>query len=614
MQLLALLGIGVLLFPLAAPARAQAARQKQVLVLYSTNRDSQISIVGDQDLQTMLREGLPEGVDYYSEHLDEARFSEGAQQNAVREFLRFKYAKKRLDVVIAMSDVAAAFLHENRHLWPRSPVVFFASTRAPLPISNATGIVAPLDLSKTVTLALTLQPDVRHVFVVTGALDSERVFEDLARTQLARFTDRVNVTYATGLPTTELLARLRSLPKHSIVYYLVAGQDGAGEKFHPLRYLDTVSAAARVPTYSWVDSAIGHGVVGGSLKSQPAEVAAIGRLALRVLRGERADRIPIARMNLQVQSVDWRQIQRWGISKARVPVTTAVHFRDPGVWMRYKPYAVATTSVLLIQGALIASLLVLRSRRLRTERELTASQTQLRASYERVRHLSRRLLMAQEAERARIARDLHDDIGQQLALVSLDLQLASNSSEAPAPRSDATANALTQLEQISRAVHNLSHRLHPAKLQLLGLVAGLKELQREFSRPDLAVTFVNNAVPNTLPEDVSVCMYRVAQEALQNVSKHSGARHASMQLTAAGPSLTLKIVDDGKGFEASTVPSTGLGLISMRERLEALRGTLTVCGHQGGGTCVEAAVEIPTATAAPSIPSGSAVDPWLVSA
>ena len=210
------------------------------------------------------------------------------------------------------------------------------------------------------------------------------------------------------------------MPEDSIVYYLVVYQDGAGQAFGPTEYLERVAAVARAPTYTWVDAVMDHGIVGGSLLDRQAMMEAVANLAIRVLQGEQADSIPMSSPDLHVSQVDWRQLRRWGISEARVPAGTLVRFRELSAWDRYKAYILSCSALLLAQTALITALLVQRSRRRHAEDRVRGSQAELRTSYERLRDLGARLLNAQETERSRIARELHDDIGQQMTLLMID--------------------------------------------------------------------------------------------------------------------------------------------------------------------------------------------------
>ena len=573
---------------LLVPDQAALAQdQKQVLVLYSNRRDAQIVAVGDRELPRILNNGHPNGVDYYSEVIDQIRTSRTDYVAAFRDFLRLKYGSHRFDLVVAMDDNTIGFLHQVREeLFPATPVVFFSTQTEPRRLTNSTGVSAPVDLASTIDLALQLQPDLREVFVVSGAEAGNLVNVQMARTQFRQFEDRLEFTYLTGLPTDELESYLAALPEHSIVYFLIVYRDGRQENFEPLAYLERIAGVAKAPTYCWVDSALDHGIVGGSLRSQTAQVDAVGALALRVLSGEAADTIPIAAVDLNVPQVDWRQLRHWGISESRISSGTRVLFRAPTVWDRYRIYILGALAVLLAQTALIAGLLVHRARRRRAEERLVASQAKLRASYEQISDLGGRLIQAQEVERARIARELHDDLGQQIALVVGDLQRAADLGERFARA------ALSRAHGLAKSVHELSHRLHPVKLRLLGLPAALNSLQQELARPGVTISFTHTNVPNSLPEDVTLCLYRVVQEALQNAVKHSGAREVFVHLQGADTGLTAIVIDDGAGFDVDAQFGKGLGLVSMTERLEAVGGTLKIRSTPGSGTRLKMTVPV----------------------
>ena len=564
-----------------------AQQQKQVLVLYSTRRDAQIAIVGERELPRILESGLQEeGLDYYSEYLDLARFPDAFHQNTLRDFLRLKYSEQRFDVIIAMHELALEFLGKNRNdLFPGVPIVFFSSSPETQRVPNSAGVVARLNLSGTLTLATELQPDAQQVFVVS---DDGR-WERRARAQFQSFVPRLRITYLTGLPTKVLEERLATLPEHSIVYYVIVERDGLGEHFHPIDYLDRLTAVANAPIYSWVDSTMDHSIVGGSLKNQKAEMQAVGKLALRILDGEPADAIPVSLVDLNALQVDWRELRRWGISEARVPAGTLVRFKEPSPWDRYKVYMLGAAAVVLAQTGLIAGLLLQRSRRRKAEQQVRGSQAALRTSHVRIRDLGARLLNAQETERSRIARELHDDISQQMALLTIDLELLG---ARPDETSKLASEALDRANAIARSVHDLSHRLHPAKLRLMGLVPALHALQRELPQSQIPITFEHDAVPPTLPADLTLCLFRVVQEALQNALKYSDATEILVQLRGRPEGLSLTIADDGVGFDVKTAWGKGLGLISMAERLEAIGASLEMHSSPGAGTRFEVTVPL----------------------
>jgi signal transduction histidine kinase len=542
-----------------------------VLVLYSTRRDAQLVVVGDREMPRILAAGLPEGLDYYSEFIDGSRFPHEGYQDAFRDFLRLKYAGHSFDLIVAMDEIPLQFVTRNRDvLFSGAPIVFFThATPAALP-SNSTGLIVTTEFTGSITLARTLQPDLRHVFVVSGATDDDRAFENAARAQLRTLDAPLDVRYLTGLPTKDLELVLGQLPRNSMVYYLLVDRDGTGKIIHPLEYLDRVTAASSAPVYSWVDSALDHGVVGGDVKAQVAQAQAVSKVALRVLRGEAAEAIPVAFPNLNAVEIDWRQLQRWGIDERRVPAGATVRFRMPSVWDRYSGYIISALTAFVAQTLLIAGLILQHRRRRKAEA--------------RVRDLGSRLLNAQEAERSRIARDLHDDVSQQLALLSINLELLTQADSAGVHR--LADDALRTTQTIARAIHDLSHRLHPTKLLLIGLLPAVRGLQRELAQSGVDISFAYDDLPPTLPPDLTLCLYRVVQEALQNAVKHGAAGRISVSLIGCGDAVVLTVADNGAGFDVDRAWGKGLGLISMSERVEAVAGMFEIHSAPGEGTRV----------------------------
>jgi signal transduction histidine kinase len=569
-----------------SPNATAATDRKQVLVLFSMRRDTQIAIVADREMPRLLERALSNKVDYSSEYIDAGRFSDLQYQTAFRQYLALKYGGMHLDLVIAMQEIAIDFVARYKaQLFRDTPVVFQALRRPVQAMPNATGIVTEFDFHSTLSMALELQPETTQVFVVSGNSVRDRQYEAIARAQFRSFEPRVTVNYLSGLTTGELERRIAALPERSIVYYVLFDQGGDGENVNPLEYLDRLSAISSRPIYSWAESTMNRGTVGGSLSTLQSQIEAVTDVAVRVLRGARADSIPLVTdLHLNVDQVDWRQLRRWGISESRVRPGTAILFRDPGIWKRYQRYILGVLALVLTQSAWIAGLLVQVARRKRAERAIRVSQAELRSSYDQNRDLSARLLTAQEVERTRIARELHDDICQQTTLLMIDLERLS-SGEAGERFRDVSERG----QQIAKSLHDLSHRLHPAKLQLMGLVPALQSLEHEFSNADIAVSLACDeaSAAADIPYEITLTLYRVVQEALVNAAKHSGAVEVRVRLRAERSTLVLTIIDDGVGFDVGARWGKGLGLISMRERIEASGGRLNVRATPGHGTHLE---------------------------
>jgi signal transduction histidine kinase len=199
--------------------------------------------------------------------------------------------------------------------------------------------------------------------------------------------------------------------------------------------------------------------------------------------------------------------------------------------------------------------------------------------------LTERLIRAQEDERQRLSRELHDDIAQRLSLlvVTLDRLQQALPSELRFFADELRAT-LEEASQLATDIHSLSHQLHSTKLKHLGLPAALKELCAQMSRQyGIEVKLRAEAIAGGLSEERALCMYRVAQEALQNAAKHSGSATVHVELFCVGDVLRLKVTDSGRGFDVNHYPA-GLGLASMRERLRMASGKLQVSSRAGEGT------------------------------
>jgi PAS domain S-box-containing protein len=348
--------------------------QKTVLALYSTRRGAPAAAVMDRTFERILGGGLADRLDYYTEYIDLARFPEPGYQAALRDFLRSKYGQQQFELIIATTNATLEFVALNRDdLFPGVPVVFNSGPGAAVG-PNATGVTSSLNFRDTLDIAASIQPEMWHVVVVSGASAWDNYYETVAREQFKEFEGRLVFTYLSGLPMPELLRHVASLPAHSMIYFTSLVEDGAGTRFVALDSLDKLTAVANAPIYSWHTVGMGHGIVGGSMQSAEVLGTRLAELALRVLGGETPDAIPVTDVDPNIIEFDWRQLRRWRIDESRLPPGSTVRFREPTVWERYRTYIVAAVSALLIQTALIAALLVQGARRRRIEATLVENQ------------------------------------------------------------------------------------------------------------------------------------------------------------------------------------------------------------------------------------------------
>jgi signal transduction histidine kinase len=278
---------------------------------------------------------------------------------------------------------------------------------------------------------------------------------------------------------------------------------------------------------------------------------------------------------------DARQLERWGIPESRLPAGSAVRFRSPSLWRDNRAAVLTALAVGAAQTLLIAVILLERRRR-------AGTQAALATSYRQLQDLAGRLVTAEEAERRRIARDLHDDVGQRVA--SLSIALSGLRRRLPAseePAREEVASLQRQASGLSADLRQLSHDLHPGALEHLGLLEALRG-RCDDVRAQTGIEVLLEAAGdwNDVPDAVALCLYRVAQEALRNVAQHAQARRAGIALERRGGSVRMRVSDDGRGFEQAT-HRPGLGLVSLGERVRLLGGTLEVRTVESGGTTLE---------------------------
>jgi signal transduction histidine kinase len=211
-------------------------------------------------------------------------------------------------------------------------------------------------------------------------------------------------------------------------------------------------------------------------------------------------------------------------------------------------------------------------------------------------NMSRKLIEAQEQERARIARELHDDINQRLAMLALELEQLQND---PSEIQQRVSELRKQTNEISNDVQALSHELHSSKLEYFGAVRGMKSWCKEFGeRQGLQIEFKSPDAQISLPPEIGLCLFRVLQEALHNAAKHSGAKRIEVQLRSDSREIHLVIIDLGRGFDLeAALQGHGLGITSMKERVCLASGTIVIQSKPMCGTNIHVRVPLTSAHA-----------------
>jgi PAS domain S-box-containing protein len=696
-------------------ARVRADGRRLVVMLYPQDSNAAVgNLLAEQGIRAAF---AAEPIDVYNEYLELSNSPSNKSSPLQVQFLREKYAGRKVDLVLAWLSPSLDFAIAHRaEIFPGVPIVYCMvdelEVRARKLPSDVIGAPIKLDLAGTLDLALQLHRDTRHVFVVSGKSKFDAYWTAQARHVFRAYENEREFVYLSGLPMQDLQDKVARLPQRSVIYYLTVFKDGDGKDLVPADVVERLASVSDAPIYGYSESFVGRGLVGGRVVSFENETKHAAQLAMRILAGETPQQIGPQPTTDTVYMFDGRQLKRWGIRESRLPAGSLVRFKDASLWDAYKWPIIGTVSLCSFEALLIAALLVLIAHRKRANIALRESEERFRlmadtapvliwmsgtdkrctyfnkpwldftgraleqelgdgwsegvhpddltqcleiyghafdsrqpfrmqyrlrrhdgdyrwivdigvpridskGSFEgyigsciditdqkqveeamrdnqrELRLLSGRLIQAQESERRRIARELHDDLSQSLALLSVKIEMLRQAPSVPPTQTGSSIDELsTQVKHLSSSVHNLSHQLHPLKLEQLGLVAAIRSLCTELSRSHgVAIDFTHGEAPAAISDDAASCLYRIVQESARNVIRHSGAQRARVELETSIEAICLRIADDGTGFDPRLATGAGLGLVSMRERLQLVGGTLSIDSRPAGGTRID--VRIP---------------------
>ena len=304
-----------------------------------------------------------------------------------------------------------------------------------------------------------------------------------------------------------------------------------------------------------------------------------GKIAARdvmeILGGKQPREIPVVH-DQSVYMFDWRQLRRWKLDEGKLPAGSTILFRQPTLWEQHK-WTLLMGSLTMVGLGLLSIYLLYKQKQLKAARD---AQVQL----------SGMLINAQETERSRLAAEIHDDFSQRIAVLALGLGTASqNIQESPQEANRQLHELSNEVSAISGDLHTLSHSLHSATLERLGLASGVGAFCKEFSvQQGMKIEFTYDDIPMSINPDVTLCVFRIVQEGLRNIKKHSSVSSAHVGLKIASSTIHLLMSDRGMGFNPKELRmSEGLGVRSMAERAHFLGGRFEISSKLGKGTVIE---------------------------
>ena len=602
--------LAVCAFTVLVPvARAQAVAPKRLVVLYWDNKEFPGNAKFEESFKAQLQLERRQDVEYFPEYFEFSRFPEQNHALSFRNYLRDKYANRAIDVVVASADAPLKFLLQYRsELFPKSPIVFVAADPPKSDVlasgAGATGIHHKNPYRETLDLALRLHPATERVFVVSGSPEQDRRYEKVIQQELAG-SKKVEIVYVTDLSLSDLVARTRSLPRHSVILY--AWQqllNEQGKLMDSYEVLSRIAPGSSAPIYGFGTVLLGSGIVGGYLHGPEMNGAKAAELVDRILSGTPVRDMPVEQSQ-KVPMFDWRELRRWAVLDSDLPPASVVRFKEFTFWELYKWHIAGVITLVMLQSAFISVLLAERRRRRRARQALD----QLNAELETRIEIRTSALNSKSKELETFAYSVAHDLKAPLRGIdgysrllleeykaSLDdegrsfLQTIQNSTD-----------EMNQLIDDLLAYSRLERReLTTDRIELAPLVNSLvEEKKREVAqRPIDFVVDVNGA---TALADASG-LAQSLRNYLDNAIKFTGKvaePHIEVGSKEDAESCLLWVRDNGIGFDmknhdqifnifqrlnvAGDYPGTGIGLAIVRKAMERMGGRAWAESEPGHG-------------------------------
>jgi hypothetical protein len=357
----------------------------------------------------MLR-AWPAQVAFYEVSLDGWRPGVAENEDALVRVMRSRFFDLRMDLVVARGIRAGQFYVKYRdELFPNVPLLLTGDEASLSSVRLRPGdsfVANRVPAVQMVSNVLKLLPDTSTIVVVLGKSPPEQYWVNRLKDEFSPLAARVRFVWLDDLSLPEMRQRVATLEAGTVVLFAILFVDAAGIPYLENYALSELRAASSVPIFSFYESELGLGTVGGSLIANVGGAANAAGVASRMLRGEWTNDDRLTRISNTAPRFDWRELQRWHIDENRLPPGSEVLFRPPTIWEEHKRVVLAGLGMVVVQTALIVSLLAQRVRRRRAEGESIT--------------LSGRLLTVHEDERRRLARELHDDVTQRLARLAID--------------------------------------------------------------------------------------------------------------------------------------------------------------------------------------------------
>jgi signal transduction histidine kinase len=585
---------------LAADVPQTARPPSRIVILHGSDGRSPGQVQGSAAFRQAVAESHGTNVEVFNEDLDLTRFPNARVEELQVELLRLKFAAQPPRIVVAFGPVALDFAERHHDsLWPAAALIFMGIERQSLAATRhrhaVGGAVMHFAAASTLELGLALRPQTKRVVVVAGASSLDRMYLDAARTELERFAGRVPIEYLTDLPLEEMMARLRSLPRDSLIMPATIFRDSAGQSFSTSDVVASIGALDVAPVLALAENYIGRNTLGGHPFRFGDQGRQAGELASAILAGRDPQSIAVRRQDNGCV-VDWRELRRWSISISRVPADCEVRYREYTIWEQHWKTALVIAAIIIFQAFLISVLVLLNRQRRRAEQEALSQHSQLA-------HAARLATVGE------LTASIAHEINQPLGAILSNADAAEILLESPEPdlhevrqiladirRDDERASAVIQRLRDLLARHEIDRqRLDPNTIVHEAVALISQEADRRDAR---LVESLGATVPAVQGDRIHLVQVMIILliNALDAMDAMVPARRRIVVSTGvAGAMVEITVRDAGPGIPAADftrlfdsffttkAKGMGLGLSIARSIVEAHGGMIWAENLAGGG-------------------------------
>lgn len=625
-----------LVFPSSLVWAEEGPQQKNIVVLHSYQSGlGWVEDVNDGLYKVLLAKDQ-ENIELYVEYIDAQRLDHSEDFELLRKELAQKYKSVRLAAVIGVDDIAIDFLARfHGEVFPGAAILYCGKIGSrPVEkygIDGFAGVVENVDVNATLQAGLDLYPETERVVVVNDRSVDGILLEPLFRREEGNFPS-LHFDFLTSSSMEEVVDTIKGLSVHTLVLLGNFTEDAAGEVFTNKRSSWLIASSCKVPILAMWDFYLGSGSLGGRMVSGLVQGEMVANLAMQVVRGDLLPGETLTVTTDNYYAFDYNKMRLFDISYGSLPEESTVTEEPHSFLWQYKKLGWSAMGKALALEAIVIVLSVLIYRSKKTEAalekhrstleevvhqrtlELSSTNRNLKNEIEErkkveaallesedvLHQLSNNLLTVQENERQRISVELHDELGQSLAALKLQLRaiVRGLDGEPLLVLQKECEELRSSINVIIENVRRLSRNLSPVLLDDLGLDAALEHLVSNFAKFSGIEAIIDLAeINHYFGQNSQRMIYRIVQESLNNIGKHAEATAFNVQIEKRQNRIFLVVKDNGKGFNVEEVftsisPEKGMGLTAMSERVRILRGSFDIESELGHGTAVHVTIPV----------------------